>query len=91
MVWPEALIVGFFALIGTVIGHITTYLARKRETDANIVKHEQEQQNEFKRINENMQRMEKKLDEHNGYAIKFGEIQKDIAVMKNDIKYLRSK
>ena len=31
---------------------------------------------------------EKRLDEHNNYASKFGEIQTDIAVIKNDIKTL---
>lgn len=32
--------------------------------------------------------VDKKLDEHNGYAKRFEEISKDIAVIKNDIKTL---
>ena len=36
-----------------------------------------------------LKNIETKLDIHNGYAEKFGEIQKDIAVIKNDIQYLR--
>jgi len=32
--------------------------------------------------------IERKIDVHNGYAEKLGEIQTDIAVIKNDIKNL---
>lgn len=32
--------------------------------------------------------IEAKLDVHNGYAERFGEIQTDIAVIKNDVKTL---
>lgn len=35
-----------------------------------------------------MKGVEEKLDLHNGYAKKLGEIQTDIAVIKNDIKTL---
>lgn len=35
-----------------------------------------------------MKGVEEKLDLHNGYAQKLGEIQTDIAVIKNDIKTL---
>ena len=35
-----------------------------------------------------MQSVDKKLDEHNGYAKRFSEIGEDIAVIKNDIKTL---
>lgn len=35
-----------------------------------------------------MQTVDKKLDEHNGYAKRFEEIGKDIAVIKNDIRTL---
>lgn len=35
-----------------------------------------------------LQSIEGKLDTHNGYAEKLGEIQTDIAVIKNDIKTL---
>lgn len=38
-----------------------------------------------------MQSVDKKLDTHNGYAERFEEIGKDIAVIKNDIKTLYKK
>jgi hypothetical protein len=40
------------------------------------------------RLDERLKGVEKKLDEHNGYAKRFEEIQTDIAVIKNDIKTL---
>lgn len=38
-----------------------------------------------------MKQVDKKLDLHNGYAERFSEIGKDIAVIKNDIKTLYRK
>jgi len=40
------------------------------------------------RLDDRLVGVEKRLDEHNKYAQKFGEIQTDIAVIKNDIKTL---
>ena len=40
------------------------------------------------KIDDRLQGIEKRLDEHNNYASKFSEIQTDIAVIKNDIKTL---
>lgn len=40
------------------------------------------------KVDDRLQGIEKRLDEHNNYAAKFGEIQTDIAVIKNDIKTL---
>jgi putative IMPACT (imprinted ancient) family translation regulator len=37
-----------------------------------------------------MERVEKKLDEHNGYGEKFGDIRTDIAVIKTDLSYLKA-
>lgn len=39
-------------------------------------------------LEERLKNVEEKLDIHNGYAEKLGEIQTDIAVIKNDIKTL---
>lgn len=40
------------------------------------------------RLEDRLKSVEKKLDTHNGYAEKFAEIQKDIAVIRTDIKNL---
>lgn len=40
-------------------------------------------------IGNRLTKIEKKLDEHNHYAERFGEVKIDIASMKKDIEYLR--
>lgn len=41
------------------------------------------------RLDMRLQSVEKKLDEHNGYAKRFEEIQTDIAVIKNEISNIK--
>lgn len=41
------------------------------------------------RMDERMKGIERRLDMHNKYAEKFGAIQTDIAVIKNEIKNLK--
>lgn len=38
-----------------------------------------------------MQLVEHKLDEHNGYASRFSEIEKAIVAMQKDIEYIKNK
>lgn len=40
------------------------------------------------RLEDRLKSVETKLDEHNGYAARFADIQTDIAVIRNDIKNL---
>lgn len=40
-------------------------------------------------IRHRLTNVEKKLDIHNGYAKMFAEAHEDIAIMKNDISYLK--
>lgn len=40
-------------------------------------------------IGNRLTKIEKKLDEHNHYAERFGEVKVDITSMKKDIEYLR--
>lgn len=42
-------------------------------------------------LEDRLRSVEKKLDEHNGYASRLAEIGTDIAVIKNDIKTLYRK
>ena len=42
-------------------------------------------------LDERLNGVEKRLDTHNRYAEKFGEIQTDIAVIKNDIQALKER
>ena len=75
------------ALIGAVTSIVVNLIAlagqnRKRAVE-DAVKEE--------RLENRLQSIEHKLDTHNGYAEKLGQISMDIAVIKNDIKTLYNK
>lgn len=72
-----ALITGAFAVIGQWL--ISRQQTAKRRTDEAVRDALQEAR---------LKAIEAKLDVHNGYAERFGEIQTDIAVIKNDVKTL---
>ena len=55
--------------------------------NANVKRREDEAVRDA-RLQDRLASVEKKLDEHNGYAAKFADIQADIAVIRNDIKTL---
>ena len=75
-----ALITGLCAVVGQWL--ISRSQNEKRKVDEAI---------RDARLEDRLKSVEKKLDEHNGYAKRFGEISTDIAVIKNDIKHLREK
>lgn len=77
-----ALITGLLAVLGTYVGNVTISRKKAREDAIKDVERETRQADRLSII-------EKKLDTHNGYADKIGDIQKDIAVIKKDIEYLR--
>lgn len=77
-----ALITGILAVIGSVASNIVL-ISKKSKQDA--IKDAERETRQSMRLDS----IEKKLDTHNGYAEKFGDIQKDIAVVKKDIEYLR--
>ena len=54
-------------------------------------KHAVEEAVKEQRLEFRLKSIESKLDIHNGYAEKLGDIQTDIAVIKNDIKNLYKK
>lgn len=77
-----AIITGSLAVLGAYVGNVT--IARKKTREDAIREAEREA-----RQSVIMERLEKKVDEHNGYAKKFEDIGKDIAVIKTEIEFLR--
>lgn len=77
-----AIITGSLAVLGAYVGNIT--ITRKKTREDAIREAEREA-----RQSVIMERLEKKVDEHNGYAKKFEDIGKDIAVIKTEIEFLR--
>ena len=78
------IITAILALIGSVLGSLTISL-RKRRTDE-IKEAEREA-----RQAEQMKSIEKKLDEHNGYAEKFAESSVAITALQKDVEYIKEK
>lgn len=80
-----ALITGICAVLGQ-------YLISQKKTREDEIKDAQREQKELDRleaIEERFKVVEKKLDEHNGYAEKFGEISNAIVSIKKDIEYIK--
>lgn len=78
----DAIIVAIIAALGSVFGQ--WLISRKQSQDRAIAEAERETKLEMR-----LQSVEKKLDEHNGYASRFSEIGKDIAVIKTELKNLK--
>lgn len=77
-----AVITGVLAILGSLVSNIAISTKKSREDAIRDAEREVRQSIRLDSI-------EKKLDIHNGYAEKFGDIQKDIAMVKKDIEYLR--
>lgn len=73
-----ALITGLCAVVGQ-------WLISRSQNE----KRKEEEIERDTRLEMRLQSVERKLDEHNGYASKFASIQTDIAVIKTDLKHLR--
>lgn len=85
----DAVIVGLMSVAGSIIVQLIVSASKARETDAKMAAHEQEQKDALDSVKNEMEEVKKKLDIHNGYAEKIGGIQKDIAVIRNDLSYLK--
>lgn len=76
-----AIITGVLAVLGTYVGNITISRKKSREDAIRDARKEQ-------RLVDRLDRLEKKVDEHNNYGKKFGEIQNDIAIIKTKFEIL---
>lgn len=79
-----AVITGILAVVGAWVSNIAT--TRKKSREDAIREAEREARQALR-----LESIEKKLDIHNGYAEKFGDIQKDIAVIKNEIENIKTR
>ena len=83
------IVVAIITLFGTVIGIIVGYVGRSKRQSINDAKREQEQADHFDKIFDEMNEIKKRLDTHNRYAEKFGDIEKSIISIRKDIEYIR--
>lgn len=83
------IIIALIGFAGVCSGGLFGYLGRTRKHSIAEAKKEQEQKDLFGKIFEEMSEIKKRLDTHNQYAEKFGEIEKSIVSIKKDIEYIR--
>ena len=77
-----AVITGVLAVFGTWVGNVSVSRKKTREDAIREAKRNQE-------LTDRLDRVEKMVDEHNGYAKRFEEIGKDIAVIKTEVSFIR--
>lgn len=75
-----AIITGTFAVVGQLIISLSN---RRKNLIDRAIKEE--------RVNNRLDSIETKLDIHNGYAAKLGEIEKSIVEIKTEIKGLKER
>lgn len=78
----DAILCAIIAAIASMFG---SWLAsRKQEKDREVKEAEREA-----RLDERLKGVEKRLDTHNNYAEKIGDIQRDVGILATEIKNLK--
>lgn len=85
----EAIIVGLISVVGSVIVQLIVSFTKSQEANAKMAVHEQKQQDALEAVKDELAGVKKRLDAHNGYAEKFANATKDIAIMQKDIENVR--
>lgn len=83
------IIVALIGFAGVCVGAIFGYMGRMKKQAIIDAKREQEQNDNMNIILGEMKEIKKRLDQHNHYAEKIGDIDKSIISIKKDIEYLR--
>lgn len=86
-----SIVVALISATGGVLGAAMAVRRGNRENEVKDALREQRQSDRLDRIDEKIAELSKKVDVHNGYAEKFGEVAKNMAVMAKDIEFLKSK
>ena len=85
----EAIIVGLISVAGSVIVQLIVSFTKSQEANAKMAVHEQKQQDALEAVKDELVGVKKRLDAHNGYAEKFANATKDIAIVQKDIENIR--
>lgn len=85
------IIVAIITSLGGVIGAFLAVRKGNRENEIRDAQREQRQSDRLDRIDEKISSLEKKVDIHNGYAEKFGDIANSITALSKDIEYLKQR
>lgn len=83
------IIVALIGLLGTILGILGGFYARSKKQAIEEAKREQNQTDQFDKLFSEMNDIKRRLDVHNKYAEKFGDIEIALAGIKKDIEYIR--
>ena len=83
------ILVAIIALLSSIFGGVLGYIGRSKKQAVIDAKREQEQSDLFERVFNELAGIRKRLDVHNQYAEKFGEIEISLTAIKKDIEYIR--
>ena len=83
------IIVAVIALVSAIFGSIIGYIGKTKKQAVLDATREQEQKDSFNKLFQEIENIKKRLDTHNKYAEKMGEIKEDIALLKKDVEYIR--
>ena len=86
----DAVAVAIIGAISAIAGAIIGYGKKSKEQAVMDAEREQQQKDFQDELRDWMRRVDKKLDEHNGYAEKFANSEKAIVAIQKDIEYLRT-
>lgn len=75
------------AIIGSLIGTLGVIYGKSRKDAVKEAQREQAQSDKMDKLLEEQQKMKVQLKEHNGYAEKFANTSKDIAIIKEKQTY----
>lgn len=85
----ENILISLIGFAGVLVGAIFGYAGKSRKNAILDAKEKQETKDLIEDLFDEMIEIKKKLDLHNHYAEKLGDIDKKIAVMSKDIEYLK--
>ena len=84
-------IVAILGLFGTVFGGFAGFSHKSRKQAIADAEREQRQADQYNRIEAQLLDMNKRLDEHNGYAEKFADTAISITALTKDVEYIKEK
>lgn len=85
------IIVSVISSAGGIIGAYLAVQKGDRERQIKDAQREQKQTDRLESIDEKIGRLESKVDEHNNYGKKFGEVATQMTAMAKDIEYLKQR
>ena len=86
---PDTITVALITAAGSVLGSYFINLKNKKEDAVKTAVREEEQTMRLTSIENKIEMLAKKVDSHNGYAEKFADASRDIALTQKDVASLQ--